>query len=133
MNKLREKLRDFFEGRYGTDELGRFMIYLSFALLIVSFFVGRGILSTVALVLLVWTYIRMLSRDFAKRRMQNEKFLRLKGEVLGFFRGKTRAFQDRDHCYFKCPSCKKTLRVPRGKGNISIHCPRCHTDFIKRT
>lgn len=126
-------MREFFEGRYGVDELGRFTVYLALAMLIVSFFVGRGILSTLALVLLIWGYIRMLSRDFARRRMQNEKFLELKNNFLGFFKGKTRAFKDREHCYFQCPNCKKTLRVPRGKGNISIHCPRCHTDFVKRT
>ncbi len=133
MNKLREKLQDFFQGRYGTDELARWTMYLSLALLILSFFVGRGVLSTVALVLLVWTYIRILSRDFARRRMQNEKFLEGKERFLGFFRSKLRAFRDRDHCYFQCPHCRKNLRVPRGKGNISIHCPRCHRDFVKRT
>ena len=28
---------------------------------------------------------------------------------------------------------KKMLRVPKGKGRISIHCPQCGTDFIENT
>ena len=34
---------------------------------------------------------------------------------------------------FICPTCKQKLRVPRGKGKISISCPKCGTSFIKKT
>ena len=34
---------------------------------------------------------------------------------------------------YRCPSCGQKVRVPRGKGRISIHCPKCQRDFIKRT
>ena len=34
---------------------------------------------------------------------------------------------------FECPNCSQTLRVPRGKGKIRIHCPKCGTDFVKKT
>ena len=34
---------------------------------------------------------------------------------------------------FVCPTCKQKLRVPRGKGKISITCPKCATSFIKKT
>ena len=133
MNKLRDKLQNFMEGRYGMDELSRFITFLSLGLLIVSFFVARLFLSMTAILLLIWSYIRMLSRNHTKRWAENDRFLKMKQQFFGFFRGKTRAFKDREHCYFKCPNCKKQLRVPRGKGNISIHCPRCHTEFIKHT
>lgn len=133
MNKLRDKFQNFMEGRYGIDELGRFSMFLSLGLIVVSFFVATLILSTLAVLLLVWGYFRMLSRNQTKRWEENQKFLEVKERFFGFFRGKSRAYKDKDHCYFKCPNCKKLLRVPKGKGNISIHCPQCHTDFVKRT
>ena len=133
MNKFRDKLQNFMDGRYGVDELGRFTMFAALAAIIISFFVAGLILSTVAILLLVWSYFRMLSRNHAKRWAENEKFLEIKNKIFGFFRGLFRPLTDRDHRYFKCPNCKKQLRVPKGKGNISIHCPRCHTDFIRHT
>lgn len=130
MNKFRDKLENFMQGRYGMDQLGRFMMFAALALLILSFFFGGIILNTVALALLVWGYIRMFSRNHAKRWEENEKFLSLKDRILGRG-GRTRG--DKAHCYFSCPACGQKVRVPKGKGKISIHCPRCHTDFIKRT
>lgn len=133
MNKFRDKLQNFMDGRYGVDQLGRFTMFAALAAIIVSFFVAGLIFSTVAILLLVWSYYRMFSRNHAKRWAENERFLGFWNRFLGFFRGLFRPLRDREHRYFKCPHCKKQLRVPKGKGNISIHCPRCHTDFIRHT
>ena len=133
MNKLRDKFQNFMEGRYGMDALGRFAMFLSLGLIVVSFFVATLILSTLAVLLLVWGYFRMLSRNQTKRWEENQMFPEVKERFFGFFRGKLRDFKAKAHCYFKRPHCKKLLGVPKGKGNISIHCPQCHTDFVKRT
>ncbi len=131
MNKFRDKLESFMQGRYGIDQLGRFMIYGALALLILSFFLRGFFLNTAALVLLILCYIRIFSRNHARRWAENEKFLSLKDRFLGLFgRGRSK---DALYCYFKCPACGQKVRVPRGKGKVSIHCPRCHTDFIRRT
>ena len=118
------------QGRYGMDQLGRFLLFAALALIILSFFFGGMILDTIALALLVWGYIRMFSRNHTKRWEENEKFLSLKDRILG--RG-GRSRKDSTHCYFQFPACGQKVRVPRGKGKISIHCPRCHTEFIRRT
>ena len=77
--------------------------------------------------------MRIMSKNHSKRYAENQKFLELKNRVAGFFRGGTRAFKDKEHCYFRCPSCHQQVRVPKGKGHIEIRCPKCGTKFIKNT
>ncbi|MCF0121849.1 MAG: hypothetical protein HUJ74_01260 [Lachnospiraceae bacterium] len=135
MNKLRSKLQNFMEGRYGIDEMGSFLLFLSLGMMLVSCFSSIFILYLITVLFLVCGYFRIFSRHQTKRWKENQKFLKVKKRFLGFFRKKIQPFRDKEHCYFQCPNChcKKLLRVPKGKGNISIHCPQCHMDFVKRT
>lgn len=120
-------------GRYGVDDLGRFTMYGSLVFLVISLFSGNNWFYLIALVLLVTTYVRMFSRKHSSRRAENDKYLEWKGRLFGLFRGGARQAKDKDHCYFKCPNCKQKVRVPKGKGTISIRCPKCQQEFIKRT
>ncbi|MDD3278549.1 MAG: hypothetical protein PHG16_06655 [Lachnospiraceae bacterium] len=133
MNKIREKMQNFMVGRYGVDQLGRFTMYGALVFLIISMFARNNWFYLIALVLLVVTYIRMFSRKHSNRYAENEKYLEWKDKFFGLFRGGAGKTKDKDHCYFKCPNCKQKIRVPKGKGTISIHCPKCNNDFIKRT
>ncbi len=133
MNDFRSRLRQFFAGRYGTDQLGRFMMYATLVLIIISFFVRSGLLSVVIMVLLIIGIVRMLSRNYAKRAAENQKYLEIRNRIFGFFRNGFRAAKDKDHAYFRCPQCGQRVRVPKGKGQIMIHCPKCRTSFSKRT
>lgn len=72
--------------------------------------------------MLVWSLVRCFSRDTYKRYQENRRFL------LFFDR-----IKDKDNRYFSCPKCKQMVRVPRGKGKISITCPKCSEKFIKKT
>ena len=130
--KFREKLQVFMQGRYGTDDLGKFTLYLALILCILSLFTKNAILNTLALILLAISYFRMLSRKIYKRHDENQKFLALKYKVVHALHLE-RLGQMKHYCFFKCPTCKQTVRVPRGKGKIKIHCPKCHTDFIKKS
>ena len=76
----------------------------------------------------------MCSSDLYKRREENAKYLQRRTRFLSRFRGvKERWSQRKDYCFFKCPSCKSRLRVPRGKGKIRIVCRKCGTAFEKKT
>ena len=125
--KLSSGLRRFMEGRYGTDKLN--MVILGIALVIVvvySFFVRsplvRLILWALSYALMIWAIFRCFSRNTYKRYEENRKFLRLCEQV-----------KDREHRYFNCPRCRQRVRVPRGKGKISITCPKCREKFVKKT
>lgn len=121
-------------GRYGQDDLGRFLSVLGLILLIIGIIFRLGLIITLpVLALLVICYVRMFSRDYAKRYAENQKFLALKAKL--FHRSSDYRDQaDRDaNCIFRCPKCGQKIRVPRGKGKIEITCPRCHTRFRKRS
>ena len=72
--------------------------------------------------LLTISLVRCFSRNTYKRYQENRKFLQLTGRM-----------KDREHRYFDCPKCRQMVRVPRGKGKISITCPRCREKFVKKT
>lgn len=121
-------------GRYGADEFSRFLLYFALALMVITLFVRVPLFNTLALALLVYCYFRMFSRNIYKRADENRMFLQKKQQFLSFFRkNKDHMGQLKDYRFFKCPNCKQKVRVPRGKGKIKIHCPRCHNDFIKKS
>ena len=121
-------------GRYGPDQL-------SFALFAVSVVLGIlskiWILSPLILVsygLLIYALFRFLSRNITKRRAENDRFLRFWGPFKNKCKRKAAQFKDRKYFkFFRCPACKNTLRVPKGKGKIQITCPKCGERFIKKT
>ena len=41
--------------------------------------------------------------------------------------------QRKDYKFFTCPSCKTTLRVPRGHGKIKIVCRKCGNTFTGKS
>ena len=58
----------------------------------------------------------------------------LKDRVDGKFRGLKDQWANRKlYHYYRCPKCRQKLRVPRGRGRIQISCPRCGTQFIKKS
>ena len=131
--------RRFLMGRYGHDHLNLFIMVVSLLFGIVTFFtygIGDLICSILQLMFLAVWMMRAFSRNFYKRRAENTVFLRLWGKVKGFFRPVKAFFArmaDRSHRYFKCPKCKARLRVPRGRGKITITCPRCRNTFDKKS
>ncbi|HNY00621.1 MAG TPA: hypothetical protein PLD83_04590 [Oscillospiraceae bacterium] len=134
---MREKMARFMAGRYGGDQLNRFVAVSGCVLILVGFFVG-GVVSLllyfVSLAGLVWSYYRMFSRNFDKRRQENARYLRFKQRMNSDVRlNKERWSQRRDYKFFTCPACHTTLRVPKGKGKINIVCRKCGNSFQGKT
>lgn len=130
---MKERIQRFFSGRNGTDDLNRFFMIVCFVLLLLGTFVSP-VLASVGTGLCLYILFRALSRNLQQRAQENKAFLQLRGRVRGRFLGKKNRFtQRKTHRFFKCPSCKQTVRVPKGKGKISIVCPSCHTQFIKKS
>lgn len=127
----------FMSGRYGYDQLNRFLCIFAMVCLLLGLFANgllNGALYYVGLAALLWSYFRIFSRNVHKRYAENQKYLQLESRVKGWFAKKKQRFdQRRVYRYYRCPRCRQELRVPRGRGRISISCPKCGTSFIKKS
>ena len=134
---MRERLIRFMTGRNGADNLSRAVSVVVIVLLVVSlFFHGDAAraLWILAVLGMVYVYFRMFSRNVYKRRDENAKYLRATAGVRTYFRGLRERWSQRwDYKFFRCPSCRTLLRVPKGKGKIKVVCRKCGNSFIKKT
>ena len=120
-------------GRYGFDQLNGFLCILSLILVVLGAWLS-GFLYWLGLALLLWCYYRIFSRNIQKRYAENSKYLSLQNQAKDWLaRQKLRFDQRKVYRYFKCPHCRQSIRVPRGRGRISITCPKCGTSFIKKS
>ena len=134
VDRMRERLSRLMQGRYGTDHLNRFIIGFSMIVLLISIITGWRIFYSVGLILRVLSNFRLFSRNISNRYQENQKYLAMKNRFLSIFKGKGEHLrQQKTYRFFKCPSCKQKVRVPRGKGKIEISCPKCKAKFIKRS
>lgn len=125
--------RKLMYGRYGSDYLSFFLLFLYVVLIFVSVLPHMGWVSWVALAVLLWDVFRMFSRRIDRRRAENAKFLALAGPMIRWVKMRYTIHRDKEHRYFKCPNCGQYLRVPRGKGKITVNCRNCGASFEERS
>lgn len=130
---MREKLQRFMMGRYGNDRFNQFLMITALIFIAISMF-GPNIFYTLALLLMIFVYYRMFSRQIAKRTAENQWYWQKEMKVRNWLQLRKRDIaQSKDYHIYKCPNCKQKLRVPRGRGKIAIRCRKCGTEFIKKS
>lgn len=131
---MKKWFMEFMNGRYGADQLSRFLLGVVIACLVVNIFTRWQILYLLSLVILGVCYFRMFSRNYVKRSEENRRYLEAAQGIRGWFsKRKYRIEQSRDFHIYKCPSCGQKIRIPRGKGKICITCPKCGNEFEKKS
>lgn len=134
---MRHRFQRFMYGRYGGDEFSRFLSAFSLIILIPSLFVkgvAHSVLLGLAIATIIFSYYRVFSKKTVDRRNENAKFLKQKRKITAWFKLRCDMWRQRkEFCFFKCPSCKSILRVPRGSGKIRIMCKKCGNAFEKKT
>lgn len=135
MSNWRARLAQWMQGRYGgNDTLNKWLLGAFLILLLLSLLLQSNLLNLLAILVLVYSYFRIFSRNITKRAAENQKFLELTQPIRRFFGGKKAAGQySKTHRVYACPSCGQKVRVPKGRGKIEITCPKCRTSFIKRS
>ena len=130
---MRNAIQRFMYGRYGKDQFGFFLLGLSVVLSLLASLFDLGLLNLLAEVAIIYALFRMFSRNTYKRREENAKFLRKVNPFLKWFRLQQTMRKDKAHRYFKCPNCSQYLRVPRGKGKITVTCRSCRASFQEKS
>ena len=132
--RWREMLTRFMTGRYGQDALSRAMSMVAFVLLIISMFVAQLILYPIAVILVLLSTFRMFSKNHQKRYQENLVYTKQINKVKYLFsKLRYRTDSSKTHHIYACPGCRQKIRVPRGKGKIMVRCPKCQTEFMKRS
>ena len=124
--KIGNGFRRCMQGHYGSDKLNTTILIVALVISLLQLFMPtyglRWAFMLISYGLLGWALFRLLSRNTYKRYEENRKYLRFLDRL-----------KDKDHRYFDCPRCRQAVRVPKGKGKISITCPKCKEKFIKKT
>ncbi len=130
MHPLRQKLVQFFYGRYGLDQCYYGLLGLFAVLFFVQTLTGWDFLVVPSTVVIVYALFRCLSKNHAARRRENEKFLRLWRPIKTELTLTSDRFRDRKTaCYRHCAHCKAILKLPRKKGSHTVICPKCGKRF----
>lgn len=131
---MMNKLRQFMAGRYGIDHLGRATAVAYIVISLLSIFLHSPIFVILAYALLFLFFFRCFSKNADKRIAENRHFFQFTQKLKQKKIAKKRQWDERDtHRYYTCKQCGQTIRVPKGKGKICITCPKCHSEFIKKT
>jgi len=136
---MKDKLIKFMSGRYGMDQLYRFLLLcivlcMFVSILLADFPFFSSFFNAAAYLLIAWTIFRVFSRNIEKRYLENLHYLEWMGSVRQHFRMSKEKFQQRkEYKFFVCPTCKTNLRVPKGKGKINITCSKCGNRFQGKT
>ena len=133
LDKEKNTLITFMQGRHGADQLGMFSLIAGLVLSLLASFTGLGILSLLGLALYVWTLFRMFSRNHEARVRENQKYVALTSgwstKIRQFIR---RQKNRKEYKYFRCPQCRVLLRLKRGCGEKDITCVRCGHQFKQK-
>lgn len=134
MDKLRYRLMNFMQGRYGTDKLGIALLVIYALIGFVRIFVRNKIagivLYVVMLLILAFAVFRMLSRNLEKRYKENAAFCSVIAKVSPhLILLKDRLKDIKTKRYRRCPTCKNVLRLPYKRGKHNVKCPKCGRDF----
>ena len=135
--RVRDRIAQLMQGRYGaygTDRFTRFLLVLWIFSFVLNAFIPGRVSGIIPLVIFVYTYFRLFSRNIPQRYRENEAYMRLEQKVISFFRRERNNLNPNSafHIY-TCPCCSQKIRIPRGKGRIMVRCPRCSEEFMKRS
>ena len=131
---MKEKIRQFMIGRYGTDGLNQFLNIASLVLILVYILTRLPLLLYVGVVLLGLCYYRMFSRNISKRTEENYKYYAVKDRIRNQFSGLKDQWDNRRlYHYYRCPQCRSGGRRSGCGPGPGERAASGGTQFIKKS
>ena len=107
---MRDKLNKFMQGRYGVDQLSRFTLGVALFIVVIGSFCRRnmagGVLDLLGFVLIIYTYVRILSRNIQKRYAENQKYLAMTQNPWSFHERKAYDGAEKNPSYLHLPGLR---------------------------
>ena len=82
------KINKFMQGRYGIDELYKFLLYFICTLIIINIFINSFMIGILQLIIFVIMIYRSLSKKIYKRIKENNYYLNKKRKIKLLFTNK---------------------------------------------
>lgn len=132
LDRIKQAWRGFMTGRHGMDQLSLALVWVGLILYILDMFLGTGVFTLLSLAAYGYAIFRMLSRNSAKRREENQKYMAFTHTLRTKWNQARARFQNRKAFkYFRCPNCRTWIRLPRGTGKVTVTCRNCGNRFEK--
>ena len=134
MDKFKDKMMRFMQGRYGTDDFYKFLFWVALIGIVINWFFKSQLLSFAVTLILVYAMYRVLSKNHSARYAENQRYLQATAKIRYWFDQQKKLMEERKyHHIYTCPKCRQKIRIPKGKGKIMVRCPKCHYEFQKRS
>ena len=136
--RISSAMARFMYGRNGADQLGSAMLMVYLVIFVLQTLFARvrvaaNILNVLSFLMALLVLFRMFSKNLAKRREENAKFLNWWLPKKNYLAASRQRRLDKEHKYFTCKNCKAICRVPAGKGKIEITCPKCGGKIVGKS
>ena len=132
-NRLIEQLQYRLRRSYGMDRLNTHLLIMMVVILVLGLFVKNSIPVLLALTIFVVFMYRFGSRNITKRSIENRKYQDTNRFVTRQLKAIKNNATNKDYKYFVCKQCYQLVRIPRGKGEVVIHCPHCKQEFSAKS
>lgn len=125
---MKSKILKFMYGRYGVDDLYKFLFVLYILLIIFNLFLKNTILMYISFAIIIIMFYRVFSKKIYKRSDENQLYIRCKKKIMKPFNELKRDYKNRKkYMYVKCYHCKTTLKLSLSSSRGIKHttCPTC--------
>ncbi len=135
---MKEKLIRFMQGRYGIDQLSKFLLITGLAVVLLSAFFGE---TAVSMLLYIFGWgsrdLLLFSDIFKKcteavRRKSGISYENIQDKKLVSESKKTSGSREKCTTFIHVRHVNKKSASRRAKGKIEVRCPKCGTTFIKK-
>lgn len=141
MNKFFQWIGNIMKQSNRPDDLSRFLLKAGVIIGVLGVVFSNKLLLWLGFSAIIILYIRIFSKDKQRYYQENQTYLKYKNRFLRFFQKKTQTIQNKKntlkqkktHRFYKCPECGQKVRIPKGRGKVTITCPSCGNKFVKKS